>query len=383
MRLPIRQFSHTTGKQIQQWHKSPPNPNPNQELSGHALVPDLQLSKININLTLDSPGHDESQNIEITQAIDKLQEAMTEAGCDNSALISVLTDPKLQDPQALHQFQYDYHSQTTLDLAEQIEQKAQGLFRVALVALLKGPLYHDVYTLEKALSGEDTDKRALNDVLLCRSKANVRGIVRKYNSTPGRDLVQLIGSKVDKDLFRVYSAMLSGTRVEDAVLDMTEINDKVAEIQRLIEAPPTTDLTPVIDILASANAAQLRAMSSVYEKKYQRKLDHDIARKFCGSSTEDALLQILDYATDRGKSDADGLWNVLRPSTKDDSIFIYKALRLYWSGTEKLQEVHAAYKKTYGMRLLDNLNESLSGDYRKLMIALVGESPRLPRCTGS
>ncbi|PTB51388.1 hypothetical protein M431DRAFT_40121, partial [Trichoderma harzianum CBS 226.95] len=361
------------GHQSQQWHKSPPNPNPNQELFGHTPVPDLQPSKINIHLTLASPGHDERQNNEITQAIDKLQEAMTSADCDHSTLISVLTDPKFQDPQALHQFQYDYYSQTTLDLAEQIEQKAQGLFRDVLMALLKGPLDHDVYTLEKALSGEDADKRALNNVLLCRSKANIRGIVRKYNSTPGRDLVQLIRSKVDKDLFRLYNVILSGTRVEDAVLDMAEIDDKVAEIQRLIEGPPTTDLTPIIDILASANAAQLRAMSSVYEKKYQRKLDHDIARKFCGSSTEDALLRILDFATDRGKSDADGLWNVLRPSTKDDNIFIYRALRLYWSGTERLQEVHAAYKKSYGMRLLDNLNESLSGDYRELMIALIGE----------
>ncbi|KAF3066676.1 Annexin A7 [Trichoderma lentiforme] len=373
MRIPIRQFSHTNGYQSQQWHKSPPNPNPNQQLSGHAPVQDLQLSKINIHLTLASPGHDERQNIEITQAINKLQEAMTEAGCDHSTLISVLTDPKFQDPQALHQFQYDYYSQTTLDLAEQIEQKTQGLFRDVLVALLKGPLDHDVDTLDKALSGEEIDERALNDVLLCRFNANIRGIARKYNCTPGRNLVHLIRSKVDKDLFHLYNVILSGTRVEDAVLDMTEIDDKVAEIQRLVEGPLTTDLTPVIDILASANATQLRAMSSAYEKKYQRKLDHDIARRFSDSSMEDSLLQILDFATNRGKSDADGLWNVLRPSTKDDNIFIYRALRLYWSGTERLQEVHAAYKKTYGMRLLDNLNESLSGDYRELMIALIGE----------
>ncbi|KAJ4856663.1 annexin domain-containing protein [Trichoderma breve] len=373
MRVPIRQFGHTTGHQSQQWHKSPLNPNPNQQLSRHTPVQDLQRSKINIHLTLASPGHDERQNIEITQAIDKLQEAMTGVGCDNSTFISVLTDSKFQDPQTLHQFTYDYDSQTTLNLAEQIEQKTQGFFRVALMALLKGPLDHDVYTLEKALSGEDADKRALNDVLLCRSNANIRGIVRKYNSTPGRDLVQLIRSKVDEDLFRLYNVILSGARGEDAVLDMTEIDVKVAEIQRLIEGSPTTDLTPIIDILASANDAGLRAMSSAYENKYQRKLDHGIARKFCGSSMEDALLQILDYATDRGKSDADGLWNVLRPSTKDDSIFIYRALRLYWGGTERLQEVHAAYKKTYGMRLLDNLNGSLSGDYRELMIALIGE----------
>ncbi|KKP06885.1 hypothetical protein THAR02_00966 [Trichoderma harzianum] len=373
MRIPIRQFSHTTGHQSQQWDKSPLIPNPNQQLSGHAPVPNLQPSKINIHLTLASPGHHESQNIEITQAINKLQEAMTKTDCENSTLISVFTDPKFQDPQALHQFKYDYDSQTTLDLAEQIEQITQGLFRVTLIALLKGPLDYDVYTLEKALSGEDADKRALNDVLLGRSNANIRGIVRKYNSIPGRDLVQLIGSKVDKDLFRLYNVILAGSRIEDAVLDMTEIDDKMAKIQHLIEGPPTTDLTPGIDILASANAAQLRAMSSAYEKKYQRKLDHDIARKFYGSSTEDALLQMLDFATGRGKSDADGLWNVLRPSTKDDNIFIYRALRLYWGGNERLQEVHAAYKRTYGMRLLDNLNESLSGDYKKLMIALIGE----------
>ncbi|KAL7907673.1 hypothetical protein GGI35DRAFT_486722 [Trichoderma velutinum] len=350
-----------------------------QQRPRYAPVPEEQQYKIYVHAIPASPGYEEIQNanmqhIDTTTDIKSLQAAMEGVGCDNSAIIAVLADPKYQDPRALHQLKTNYNTQMGNILADEIKSETKGNFEVALVALLRGPLDNDVYTLERALSGEGTDEEALNDVLLCRSNADIRAIVKRYNSILGRDLIQLINSKVDNSLFHLYKPILFGTKAENAApVIPTEIDYEVAEIYRLVGSHTGTDTPLIASIVAGANIAQLRAMSNAYKQKYGGVLQDVIKRKFHGS-TEDALLRILTSATaESGKSDADGLWNVLRPSMRDDNIFIYRALRLYWSDSRKLQQVHAAYKKIYGMKLIDHLNESLSRDYRELMVALIGE----------
>ncbi|KAK4082399.1 uncharacterized protein Triagg1_2211 [Trichoderma aggressivum f. europaeum] len=298
----------------------------------------------------------------------------------NRTLIRVLTNPKFQDPRALHRLKEDYYNRTNLHLADQIQQKSQGFIQVALLALLRGPLDFDVYTLQGALSGDVTNKTALDDVLLCRSNADIRAIVNKYKITSGEDLVQLIRNKVDDTLFQLYSPILFGTRTEDAVPAIyAEMEHEATEIYCLIEAPPGIDVSPIVDILASANIAQLRAMRGIYNKRYGRKLDKDISRKFSGY-TEEALLHILDFVTDSGQSDVVGLWKTLEQSTWHYSTFTYRALRLYWSGIERLQGLHVASKKnSHGKLMKTQLNEKLpDGDYRDLMIALIGERSKPP-----
>ncbi|KAL7954000.1 hypothetical protein V8C34DRAFT_317666 [Trichoderma compactum] len=307
-----------------------------QQRPRYAPVSEEQQYKIYVLPTPASPGCEESQNvymqhIDTTADTNRLQAAMRGQGCINTALIQVLADPKDQDPRALHQLKTNYEEQTSKILTKEIERKTNGDFEDALTALFMGPLDNDVYALEETLIGERTDEdtEALNDILLCRSNADIRAIVNKYKST------------IDKDfgLFHLCSPILSETRAEDAVPAIyAEMEHEAAEIYYLIESPPGTDTTPI-----------LRAMSSIYEKRYGRKLDKDIPRN--------------------GKSDVAGLWDGLGQSKWYYSISIYRALRLYWSGIGRLLELHAVSKQMTTL-LKDKLP---AGSYRDLMIALIRE----------
>ncbi|KAL6799372.1 hypothetical protein GGI42DRAFT_354981 [Trichoderma sp. SZMC 28013] len=344
------QFGQTTGHQSQQRPNSLPNPNPD-------VLP-----------TPASPGYDESQNvymqhIDTTADINRLQAAMRGEGRINTTLIQVLADPKYQDPRALHQLKTNYKEQTGYILADQIRNQIKGKFKVALLALLNGPLDYDVYTLERALSGEVTDKEALNDVLLCRSNADICAIVTKYNSTPDRDLVQLIRSKVDNSVFQLYSPIFDGTRAENAApVIYAEIEHEAAEIHDLIESPPGTDTTLIVSIFARASIVQLRAISEAYNKEYTPPLHRSVEKKFYGSK-QDILLRILDFATDSRY-----FWYMLMSQARDDNIFIYRALRLYWSDIGRLPELH-----TVSEQMTTRLKKLPGRSYRKLMIALIGE----------
>ncbi|OPB44815.1 hypothetical protein A0O28_0089530 [Trichoderma guizhouense] len=309
------------------------------------------------------------QHIDTTADIEKLQAAMRKEVCDNTALIQVLTDPKYQDPRALHQLKTDYERKTNNILAEQIASKTDGDFKVALLALLWGPLDYDVYTLQRALFSEGIE--ALNDVLLCRSNADIGAILNKYESTyTDSDLVQLIASKVDDSLFHLYNLILSGNRAEnEAPAIYAEIEKEAARIYRLINGSSDDPTTPIVNMLASANIGQLRAMSIIYGRNYG-KLDEGISGKFSGCMKE-TLLRILHFAVDSGDSDLTGLCNALTSQRRD--IFIYRALRLYWSGARRLQELHTPSMRNRRPMETQLIYRLPNGDFRELMIALIGE----------
>ncbi|OTA01211.1 Calpactin I heavy chain, calcium ion binding [Trichoderma parareesei] len=334
---------------------------------------------IHVYSTPASPGYDLSQRsslprIDTSTDIEVLRKAMKGMGCDERALIRVFASPKYQHPFALQQLRDDYDARFVRDLNEDIKGETKGEFEDVLLALLRGPLAHDVFTLVKALDRAGTDEEALMDVLLCRSNADVSAIVAEFRHVTGRNLIDVIKDDVDANLFRLYSMVLSATRAEDAApIVPADIEAKVTELQCATEGTVGANTIAVAQILTSANAAQLRAMSDAYQHKYHRSLQDVIEREFRGDM-EDALLRILTSAAgDGGKVDVDWLRAPLMKTMKKHGLFIYRALRLYWGDKARLQAAQMAHQRYYHKMLGTQLKESLSGDYEELMIALIGE----------
>ncbi|KAM0255707.1 hypothetical protein ACHAQJ_005461 [Trichoderma viride] len=371
---PAQQWQQQQQQAQQQYQQQYQQPHP-----GYAPGPGQQPYGYHIPPTLASPGYDAAQKLamprlDTTADVDMLRNAMKGMGCDERALIRVLANPKYQYPWALQQLRNDYDSRFTRDLEKDIKGETRGDFEDALVALIRGPLHHDVYTLDKALDGAGTDEEALMDVLLCRSNADIRAIAAEYRHIKGRDLLVDLKDDLDDTLFRLYSMVLSATRAEDAApVIPDDILDKVAELQRATEGTVGANAIVVAQIFTSANAAQLRAMSACYMQKYHRTLHDVIEREFRGDM-EDALLRMLvSAAADIGKADADALRAPLMKTLQKDNIFTYRALRLYWGDRTKLQAAQAAHQKYYHKTLAKELRELLSGDYENLMVALIGE----------
>ncbi|GFP59619.1 annexin A7 [Trichoderma asperellum] len=303
-----------------------------------------------------------------------LRKAMKGMGCDERALVRVFANHKYQNPWAFQQLRNDYESRFMRDLVKDVKGETRGDFEDALVALIRGPLGHDVYTLDKALDRAGTDEEALMDVLLCRSNADIRAIAAEYRHVKGKDLLTAIKDDVDDTLFRLYSMVLSAARAEDAAPALpADIDHKITELQRATEGIIGTNAIVVAQIFTSANAAQLRAMSIAYQQKYHRSLQDVIEREFRGDM-EDALLRMLTSATeDGGKADADALRAPLLKTLQNKKIITYRVLRLYWGDRARLYAAQAAHQKFYNKTLTKELKESLSGDYENLMVALIGE----------
>ncbi|KAI1383833.1 Annexin [Hypoxylon trugodes] len=326
-----------------------------------------------------SAGYDQAQRayhapVDTSADCEALRKAMKGMGCDEAALIRVLTSTKYDNPWAMAQLVQDYNKRFIRDLAKDIESETRGDLETALLALIRGPLENDVRVLIKALDRAGTDEDALMDVLLCRSNADIRAITTEYKRIKGHDLLVDIKDDVDDTLFRLYSMVLSATRAEDtAPITATDIDQKVTEVQRATEGMIGTNAIAVAQVFASCNASQLHAVSEAYRRKYHRSLEEVIEKEFRGDM-EDALLYMLESAIDRARSDAKRLEKPLYRTPRKDRLFINRVVSLYWDRS-RLDAAKSAYQRYSSTRasLRNSIKALLSGDYEDLMVALIRE----------
>ncbi|KAI5856732.1 Annexin [Durotheca rogersii] len=370
------------------YEQYPPNPYPYQAPNANPRVPappgqwpqpHVTPQGYGVPPTPASPGYDPAQKafyapIDTSADAEAIRKAMKGMGCNEAELIRVFTAPKYDNPWALAQLVDDYNKRFIRDLKKDIESETRGDLETALLALIRGPLEHDVRVLIKALDRIGTDEGALMDVLLCRSNADIRAITAEYKRIKGKELLIDIKNDVDDALFRLYSMVLSATRAEDsAPLVAVEIDQKVTELQRATEGTFGANVVSVVQIFTSSNAAQLRAISEAYQRKYHRSLEHVIEKEFRGDM-EDALLYMLDSANDQARSDARRLETPLCSTPRKDRLFINRVVSLHWD-RNRLDQAKAAYHMHSQLRasIRGTVRTLLSGDYENLILALLRE----------
>ncbi|KAI0892052.1 Annexin [Annulohypoxylon nitens] len=326
-----------------------------------------------------SPGYDPAQRafcapVDTSADVEALRKSMKGMGCDEAALIRVLTSPKYDNPWTMAQLINDYNKRFMRDLVKDIESETRGDFETACLALIRGPLENDVRNLIQALDRAGTDEDALMDVLLCRSNADIRAITAEYRRIKGHELLADIKEDVDDTMFRLYSMVLSATRAEDAApVIAAEIDQKVTELQRATEGIIGSNAILVAQIFTSSNAAQLHALTEAYRRKYHRSLEEVIEKEFRGDM-EDALLYMLESALDRARTDARRLEKPLYKTPRKDRLFINRVVSLYWD-RNRLDAAKAAYHRHSQSRatLRVAIKAVLGGDYEDIMVALIRE----------
>lgn len=273
----------------------------------------------------------------------------------------------------MEQLATDYNRRFMRDLLKDIKSETKGDFEDTLMALIQGPLQNDVYTLSSSMQGAGTDETALADVLLGRSNSDIRAISAEYRHVKQKDLLAHIKDEVSDSLFRMYSMALSATRAEPAApVIAAEIDHKVTELHRATEGTFGANNIAVAEILVKSSAAQIHAINEAYNRKYHRSLKDVVEDEFRGD-VEDAFLHLLGSGTDKARADAMWLKQPLEGKVGvKDKMLIYRVTTLYWDRS-RLEAAKGAYRQLYNRTLGTDISGMLTGDYRELMLALVGE----------
>jgi len=288
-----------------------------------------------------------------------LRQAMKGIGTDEATLIRVLSR---LDPLQMAAVRETYSRHIGRDLYKDVKSETSGYFQLGLLAIIDGPLAHDARLVREAVAGLGTTEWKLNDVLLGRSNADLNAIKTTYQQKFSRSLARDVSDDLSGQTERLFTKVASATRHEESELVHPQIIE--SDVKSMM-----VNITEVCAIFAQSSDTELRAINSAFRARFNMPLDKHIEREF-SNHMEEALLRMLDTAIDPAMRDAMLLEEcMVGAGTKDEKLTV-RLIRMHWDRVH-LDHVRRAYHHRYRRDLRDRVRSELSGDYQKLMLAIL------------
>lgn len=317
-----------------------------------------------------SPGYILGQraHYDATRQADELRKAMKGFGTDEATLIRILAQIS---PLELPVLKDTYQQRHQRSLESDVNSETSSYFNLALMSILRGPLQHDVWSLNKALKGVGTKESLLDDVLIGRSNADMAAIKQAYQQTYHRSLDSDVRGDLSGKTERMYMMIVAGTRQEDSAPVLPQnVDADVTELHRATEAKIGSEQLTVCSILTNRSDGQIRAIALAYEHKYRIPLDTVMKKEFSGHM-ENALVRMVRCGADRAMLDATLLEACMKgPGTKDE-LLVNRVVRLHWDRA-LMGQVRGAYRARYKRDLVSRIRSDTSGDYERVLVAMVG-----------
>ncbi|XP_072165112.1 annexin A5-like isoform X2 [Diadema setosum] len=294
-----------------------------------------------------------------------LRKAMKGMGTDEMAIINVIAKrSNVQRQQIKLQFKTMYGKDLIHDLKSELSGKLEDLI---LALFVPGPQY-DAYAINKAIKGLGTDEEILIEILCTRTNKEIREIneeyKRQFHTTMEKDCI----GDTSGHFKRLLVSMCQGNRDESNTVDMAKAQAEANQLYQAGEKKWGTDESEFNRIMATRNFAQLRATFREYTRIAQRDILNSIDREFSGN-IKNGLKVIVQCVQSRPSYFADRLYRAMKGAGTDDDTLI----RVIVSRSEiDMVEIKKSFLEKYHKTLSMMVKHDTSGDYKKLLMALIG-----------
>jgi len=252
------------------------------------------------------------------------------------------------------------------DLSKWLEKELKGKLEQVVLGRFYGPRGYQAYCLRKAMQGVGTDERALIDVICTKNKIEMTMVKKAYEALFKRDLIRDIESETSGDFRRIMVSLSSAGRDEKPV-DEDLAKEDAAALYEAGEGKWGTDEGTFNRIFAGRSFPQLRAMFVAYKKKTGQDMGKVIEKEMSGNM-ERAFLTLYRYIQDPITYYSEVLYRSMKGMGTDDRTLIRTVL----SRCEiDLGAIKEKFQKLHQKSLDKAIKSETSGDYRKIMLAIV------------
>lgn len=298
---------------------------------------------------------------------DALRKAMKGFGTDEKALIAVLAP---LDPLQMAAVRATYSQHIGRDLYKDVKSETGGYLRDGLLAVIEGPLMHDVNCAHEAVDGAGTKEWLLNDVLLGRSNADMHAIKTAYEQKFRHALSKDVEGDLSYKTADLFTTVIRAARHEESIPPNPHaIEAEARTLHDATSARMKNNVAEVCGIFARSSDAELRAIDQAFHARYHASLEKHIEKEFSGHM-EDALLIMLRSAQDPAMRDAILLEECMAGMGTKDERLVVRVVRTHWNRAHK-EQVKRAYQHRYKKDLIQRVRGETSGDYQRLMVALL------------
>lgn len=154
-------------------------------------------------------------------------------GTDEKALIQILAP---MGPLEINGVKAAFARNHKRDLMKDVHGETSGYFREGLEAIIRGPLEQDCHVLHEGIKGIGTKEDQLDEVLLCRSNADINAIKRHYQQIYNRSLENDLRGDLSGKTERLFDMVIAARRAEEsAPVNPQQIEMDVNELYKATE----------------------------------------------------------------------------------------------------------------------------------------------------
>uniref|UniRef100_A0A3B3U7D0 Annexin n=1 Tax=Poecilia latipinna TaxID=48699 RepID=A0A3B3U7D0_9TELE len=214
----------------------------------------------------------------------------------------------------------------------------------------------DAETLYNAMKGIGSDKETILDLITSRSNAQRQEVISAYKCSFGQDLIEDLKYELTGKFERLIVCLMRTPPYHDA----KEIHDAVKGAG--------TNERCLIEVLVSRNNKQMQDMVAAYKDAYGRDIEEDVIADTSGHFKKMLVVLLQGTRDESGVVDADLVQ--LHCSCFSGRFFLMSS-RSLTSVVTHLRMVFDEYEKIAEMSIEDSIKNELSGDFERLMLAVV------------
>ncbi|NXG26927.1 ANX13 protein, partial [Dromaius novaehollandiae] len=282
-------------------------------------------------------------------------------GTDEKTIIEILSNRTSEQRQQIKQ---KYKSAYGKDLEEVLKGDLSGNFEKSVLALLDLPCEYEARELRRAMKGAGTDESLLIEILCTRSNKPLR---TSFSAVFDRDLESDVKSDTSGSLKKILVTVLEANRDEDQEVNAELAGQDARDLYEAGEGRWGTEELAFNVVLAKRSYPQLRATFEAYEKLHGKDIEEAIKSETSGD-LEKAYLTLVSCAKDCQGYFATLLHKSMKGAGTDEDTLI----RILVTRAENdLPAIKEKYQQKYSKSLAEAVQSDTSGDFRKLLLAVV------------
>ena len=280
-------------------------------------------------------------------------------------LINIVTHRSNEQRQYISQ---EYFRQFKKSLYDDLKSELSGNFEDAVIALFYTPEDYDCYQLRKAMKGLGTNEDTLIEILATRSNERINRIKQRYSEMYNRNLVADVESDTSGFFREILKKLLEANRPNNPYPDEQECSRNAKELYDAGVQKKGKEQLTYLYILTQKSREELAMISKIYYKWYSKTLFQEIESLFSGDARR--VLKAIVYALlSPSEYFAYRIHKAIKGLGTNDTILI----RVLVSRDEiDINRIKRYYKQLYQKELYEAVKEDVSGDYRTLLLELIG-----------
>ena len=283
-----------------------------------------------------------------------------------NTLIQIVTHRSNEQRQQIMQ---EYYHQYQINLHEEFLYNLSGNFKETIISLFYTPTDYDCYQIYNAVTGLGTNEETLIEIISSRTNEELNKIKQRYPQMYQRDLVELIKSETSGHLQKILITLLQADRPCNIIPNEQVCAESAKRLYDSQNGKKDKLYNSFVYVFTQKSREELALICKIYYNIYNKTLLDVVESSFSGNGRR-VLKAIIYSLLSPSEYFAYRINKALKGFITNDNTLI----RILVSRDEiDSDRIKRYYYQLYGITLYEHVNQKTSGDYKNLLLSLIGE----------